>query len=149
MSVGVWKPDCNIRFSGRSSLPAKHSAFKTTRSCIISAFLSGFPTVSGITNVSPVMPRQACRWTIPIKGTLQSFHVTDSIPHKLDSQPVSAPWQWSVNTSIGIQYRLTPQAGIYLEPTVNYYIPDGSQLRTIRKEHPFTFTLPVGLRISW
>ena len=45
---------------------------------------------------------------IPIKGTLQSFHVTDSIPHKLDSQPVSAPWQWSVNTSIGIQYRLTP-----------------------------------------
>lgn len=86
---------------------------------------------------------------IPIKGTLQSFHVTDSIPHKLDSQPVSAPWQWSVNTSIGIQYRLTPQAGIYLEPTVNYYIPDGSQLRTIRKEHPFTFTLPVGLRISW
>lgn len=86
---------------------------------------------------------------IPIKGTLQSFHVTDSIPHKLDSQPVSAPWQWSVNTSIGIQYRLTPQAGIYLEPTINYYIPDGSQLRTIRKEHPFTFTLPVGLRISW
>ena len=86
---------------------------------------------------------------IPIKGTLQSFHVTDSIPHKLDSQPVSAPWQWSVNTSIGIQYHLTPQAGIYLEPTVNYYIPDGSQLRTIRKEHPFTFTLPVGLRISW
>ena len=86
---------------------------------------------------------------IPIKGTLQSFHVTDSIPHKLGSQPVSAPWQWSVNTSIGIQYHLTPQAGIYLEPTVNYYIPDGSQLRTIRKEHPFTFTLPVGLRISW
>lgn len=86
---------------------------------------------------------------IPIKGTLQSFHVTDSIPHKLDSQPVSAPWQWSVNTSIGIQYHLTPQAGIYLEPTINYYIPDGSQLRTIRKEHPFTFTLPVGLRISW
>ena len=37
---------------------------------------------------------------IPIKGTLQSYHVTDSIPHKLDSQPVSAPWQWSVNTSI-------------------------------------------------
>ena len=31
----------------------------------------------------------------------------------------------------------------------NYYIPDGSQLRTIRKEHPFSFTLPVGLRISW
>ena len=86
---------------------------------------------------------------IPIKGTLQSFHVTDSIPHKLGSHPVSAPWQWSVNTSIGIQYRLTPQAGIYLEPTINYYIPDGSQLRTIRKEHPFTFTLPVGLRISW
>lgn len=86
---------------------------------------------------------------IPVKGTLQSFHTTDSIPHKLNSQPVNTPWQWSVNTSIGIQYRLTPHADIYLEPTVNYYIPDGSPLRTIRKEHPFTLTIPVGVRISW
>lgn len=86
---------------------------------------------------------------IPVRGTRQSILATDSIPHKLNSQPVHAPWQWSVNTSIGVQYRLTPHTGIYLEPTINYYIPDGSQLRTIRKEHPFTFTIPVGFRISW
>lgn len=30
-----------------------------------------------------------------------------------------------------------------------HYIPDGSGLRTIRKEHPVTFTVPVGLRFSW
>lgn len=86
---------------------------------------------------------------IPVKGSLRRFHITDSILHMLNSRSVNAPWQWSVNTSVGIQYHLTPHASIYLEPTLNYYIPDGSQLRTIRKEHPFTFSVPVGLRISW
>lgn len=52
------------------------------------------------------------------------------------------PWQWSVNTSIGIQYRLTPHAGIYLEPTINYYIPDGKANcvpfeRSIRSPSPY------------
>ena len=28
-------------------------------------------------------------------------------------------------------------------------IPDGSSLRTIRKEHPVTFSVPVGIRFSW
>lgn len=86
---------------------------------------------------------------IPVKGNIKYFHITDSIPHTLNSRSASAPWQWSVNTSVGIQYHLTPHASIYLEPTLNYYIPDGSQLRTIRKEHPFTFNVPIGLRISW
>lgn len=86
---------------------------------------------------------------IPIKGTLQTFHTTDSVPHLLGRKPLAAPVQWSVNTSIGVQYHVTPHTSIYLEPTINYYIPDGSELRTVRKEHPFTFTIPVGIRLTW
>lgn len=86
---------------------------------------------------------------IPVKGTLRSYHTTDSVPHFLGRRSLKAPLQWSLNTSIGIQYHLSPHTSIYLEPTVNYYIPDGSSLRTIRKEHPFTFTVPVGIRFSW
>lgn len=86
---------------------------------------------------------------IPVKGTLHTFHTTDSVPNLLGSKPIAAPIQWSVNTSVGVQYHVTPRTSIYLEPTVNYYIPDGSELRTIRKEHPFTFTIPVGIRFTW
>lgn len=86
---------------------------------------------------------------IPVKGTLQTSHTTDSIPNLLGHRSLAPSLQWSVNTNAGIQYHITPYTSIYIEPTVNYYIPDGSELRTIRKEHPFTFTIPMGIRFSW
>lgn len=86
---------------------------------------------------------------IPLKGTLQTTHITDSIPVNLDRQSLHVPLQWSVNGSIGVQYHFTPRTSFYLEPTVNYYIPDGSDLRTIRKEHPVTFSIPFGIRFTW
>lgn len=86
---------------------------------------------------------------IPLKGTLQTSHITDSIPMSMGRQSLNVPLQWSINASTGVQYHFTPRISLYIEPTVNYYIPDGSGLRTIRKEHPVTFTVPVGLRFSW
>lgn len=86
---------------------------------------------------------------IPLKSTLHTSHVTDSVPISLGYQTLEAPLQWSVNASAGVQYQFTPHTSIYIEPTINYYIPDGSSLRTIRKEHPVTFTVPVGIRFSW
>lgn len=86
---------------------------------------------------------------IPLKGTLQTSHITDNIPVNLDRQSLHVPLQWSVNGSIGVQYHFTPRTSFYLEPTVNYYIPDGSDLRTIRKEHPVTFSIPFGIRFTW
>lgn len=85
----------------------------------------------------------------PLKGKLSTSHITDSIPMNIGSQSLSVPWQWSVNASTGVQYHFTPHISFYIEPTINYYIPDGSGLRTIRKEHPATFTIPAGLRFSW
>lgn len=86
---------------------------------------------------------------IPLKGTLCTDHITDSIPMNISKQSLKVPLQWSINTSMGMQYHFTPHASFYIEPTINYYIPDGSELRTIRKEHPVTFTIPVGVRFSW
>lgn len=87
---------------------------------------------------------------IPLKGTLSTYHITDSIPMNIGGrQSLSVPLQWSINASAGMQYHFTPHISFYVEPTINYYIPDGSGLRTIRKEHPVTFTVPVGLRFSW
>lgn len=86
---------------------------------------------------------------IPLKGKLSTSHITDSIPMHIGSHSLSVPMQWSINGSAGVQYHFTPHISFYIEPTINYYIPDGSGLRTIRKEHPVTFTVPVGLRFSW
>lgn len=86
---------------------------------------------------------------IPLKGKLNTSHITDSIPMHIGSHSLSVPLQWSINGSAGVQYHLTPHISFYIEPTINYYIPDGSGLRTIRKEHPVTFTIPAGLRFSW
>ena len=87
---------------------------------------------------------------IPLKGTLHTFsHMMDSASVNIDNRSLSVPLQWSINASVGAQYHFTPHTSFYVEPTLNYYIPDGSGLRTIRKEHPVTFTIPVGIRFSW
>lgn len=86
---------------------------------------------------------------IPVKGSLQTVHMTDMVAIPIGKRRLSVPLQGSVNAGISLQLRLTPRAGLFVEPTVNYYLPDGSSLRTIRKEHPLTFSLPVGIRLTW
>lgn len=86
---------------------------------------------------------------IPLKGTLHTAHKTDSISIPRQRRSVSMPWQFSVSGGVGLQYHISSSISIYAEPGIHYYIPDGSSLRTIRKEHPFTFSVPVGVRVSW
>ena len=59
-----------------------------------------------------------------------------------------APCQWSAGVGIGLQYDITPHVGIYIEPELNRYFDNGSNLETIRSERPLTLTLPIGIRIS-
>lgn len=58
------------------------------------------------------------------------------------------PWQFSLNAGLGMQYNITRECGIYLEPGFGIYIKNGSALRTIYSERPVTFNLNVGLRFS-
>ena len=56
--------------------------------------------------------------------------------------------QWSVNTSIGVQYKLTKELALYVEPGVVHYFDDGTDVQTIRKKHPTNFNLSVGFRLN-
>ncbi|MDD3907697.1 MAG: outer membrane beta-barrel protein, partial [Bacteroidales bacterium] len=58
------------------------------------------------------------------------------------------PLQWSLNTSVGVQYNFTPTIGLYAEPGVSYYFQNGSEVETIYKEKPVHFSLRFGLRFS-
>jgi hypothetical protein len=56
--------------------------------------------------------------------------------------------QWSVNGSLGIQYNLIPQVGLYAEPGVKYYFDNGSRVQNFFKDKPTHFNLQVGLRFN-
>ena len=57
--------------------------------------------------------------------------------------------QWTVNTNIGIQYQFAPKLTLFVEPTLNWYIPSGSEVKNTWTERPFTLTVPFGVRFSW
>lgn len=61
----------------------------------------------------------------------------------------SGLWQASFNASAGLQFNITRNVGLYFEPGVTYYVPDGSSLPSIRHDKPWQFSMQGGLRISF
>lgn len=88
---------------------------------------------------------------IPVSGQ-QSVRTQFSIEKpspETGNRHIHAPLQWSVEGGLGIQYHFTPKVSIFAEPSVHYYFNPGGEIKTIRQERPFEFTLPVGLRLTW
>lgn len=86
---------------------------------------------------------------VPLVGEAKERYVTDTtVPYK-GSWHFTPSWQWSVGAGVGVQYNLSPNWGIYAEPTFNWYIPNGSSIHTIWTEHPFTVMAPFGIRFTW
>ena len=86
---------------------------------------------------------------IPVYSPLNTSYYLHGILEATDKTTIRAPWQWSVGTGIGLQYNLTPNIGLFAEPSLQYYIPTGSNVETYRTEHPFTFFMPLGIRFTW
>ncbi len=59
------------------------------------------------------------------------------------------PLQFSLLSALGAQFHLNRTIGIYVEPGVSYYFDDGSDVETIRKEHPFNFSFQMGMRFTY
>lgn len=87
---------------------------------------------------------------IPVYGTqsILEYYPKVGTTNK-DVFHINAPLQWSVEGGLGIQYHFTPSFSIYAEPSFRYYFNTGSDIRTIRQDKPFEFTVPIGLRFSW
>ena len=86
---------------------------------------------------------------IPVHSTLHSDYYVNGLYEASDKAAFHAPWQFSTTLGLGLQYHLTPSIGFFVEPSLQYYIPTGSNIETYRTEHPFTFTLPLGIRFTW
>ena len=101
----------------------------------------------------------ANRWTaytsvgiimnIPLSGKTDERYVTGTVTPYSDSWHFTPPFQWTVGTGVGLQYNFAKNWGVYLEPTFSWHIPNGSTTRTIWTEHPFTITVPFGIRFTW
>lgn len=86
---------------------------------------------------------------IPVKSSIKQYLNTDSVAIYLDTYNANPSIQWSVSAGLGLQYRLTPVVSLYVEPSVSYFIPNGSSTRTGWTERPVTFSMPVGIRFTW
>ena len=86
---------------------------------------------------------------IPLYSPLNTSYYLHGKLEATDKTTIHAPWQWSLGTGLGLQYNLTPTLGLFVEPILQYYIPTGKAVETYRTEHPFTFSLPLGIRFTW
>lgn len=57
--------------------------------------------------------------------------------------------QWSVAGGLGVEYRLTPTVGLFLDPSVRYYFGAENQPRSIRTIQPFRVEVEAGVRFSF
>ena len=54
---------------------------------------------------------------------------------------------YSVVGDMGLEYKLFPRVGFFLQPEISYYFkPSSPEVLTYRTEHPFCFTLGTGFR---
>lgn len=67
----------------------------------------------------------------------------------IDQQMGKDRMQWSIGGSLGVQYHIVPQVGLYAEPGIRYYFNNGSNISNFYKDKPTNFNLQFGLRFDF
>lgn len=86
---------------------------------------------------------------VPVHSTLSVNHINNGMNTYNTREKLSLPLQWSTSLGIGLQYDITPHIGFYIEPSLQYFFNDGSDIKTYRTEHRFNITLPLGIRLKY
>ncbi len=86
---------------------------------------------------------------IPLAGSRQTQYTVGWQSLNADKQYFTPALQWQTGVSFGLQYRIAPHTSLFAEPSFNWFIPNGSETHTSWTEHPFMFTCPFGVRVSW
>ena len=86
---------------------------------------------------------------IPVHSSLTKQFVVTSDSSFTMKGTIHPHNQWSVNIGIGVQYQILKPFSFYIEPNLFYYFKNGSDTQTYWTEHPFTLSIPFGLRLTW
>ena len=78
-------------------------------------------------------------WNVAAKAN------TDGIDQKMGKDRA----QWSIGGSLGVQYHIVPQIGLYAEPGIRHYFNNGSSISNFYKDKPTNFNLQLGLRFNF
>lgn len=85
----------------------------------------------------------------PIHSRVNTLHQANGINTFQKKTTLDVPIQWSSTFGLGLQYDFTPHLGFYIEPSLQYFFDDGSDIKSYRTEHPLQITLPLGIRLHW
>lgn len=84
-----------------------------------------------------------------VSGKLTTDYIIDNKFNSSQEEKIAIDqMQCSVNTSVGVQYHLSPKIGLYMEPGLSYYFKNRSEVETIYKEKPLNLNLRLGFRFS-
>jgi len=83
-----------------------------------------------------------------VSGNIRTKYIVDgAVKQETKEEIGEKPVQVSVNSAVGVQFRVIKHIGIYAEPGIGYHFNDNSSLKTIYKEKPLNFNLKFGVRI--
>lgn len=71
-----------------------------------------------------------------------------SSPRDIHYHQGGFPLQWSAAVGLGMEFKLTPGIGLYLDPSFRYYFGTENQPRSIRTIQPLRVDLEAGVRFS-
>lgn len=84
-----------------------------------------------------------------VSGTLKTKYKMGEVIEQGPNEKIHIKGiQSSVNMSLGMEYKLGKEIGIFVEPGVRYYFDDGSSVSNAYKEKPFSFNAQIGLRYA-
>lgn len=86
---------------------------------------------------------------LPLRSTLESVYLMNGKEIDPTTERLHPGVQWSTGLGLGLQYDLTPNIGFFVEPSLQYYFKRSSDVKTWNTEHPLSFGLPLGLRITF
>lgn len=83
-----------------------------------------------------------------VSGDIKTKYIVDGTVKQETKEDIrEKPVQVSVNSALGVQFKVVKYIGIYAEPGVGYHFKDNSSLKTIYKEKPLNFNVKFGVRI--
>ena len=82
----------------------------------------------------------------PVAANRQQTNYTPNGSNATVTHHISAPVQFAPVVGLGVQLNLNEHAALFVQPSMQWFVPTGSSIETYRTEHPLTFALPFGFR---
>ncbi|MBO4634180.1 MAG: PorT family protein [Bacteroidales bacterium] len=84
-----------------------------------------------------------------VEYLLDNEYMIHNAPKDIFYHEPGNPFQWSAGLGLGVEFRITPHFGVFLDPSVRYYFDHMNKPRSLRTIQPLRFDIEAGLRFSF